>query len=382
MIRKWLIWYLKDVTWPTVAIDVAIITVCTFSLLGLMNLDPYSILEPDGDFSSGDYYDRIYHRNVDLPVDTNIVVVATDNLKASEITETLRLVASFKPAAIGLDLIFRTQGSLSDDLIDIIDSIPNIVLPVELEYDNNSGTIHRGPQSLIDFELPDKHYASISFPPQERHATLRSFCINTELAAGDSIESFAVALSRLKNPELQVPGTPTLMINFNISTPECLSMTELINHDNHDIVRHLIEGKVVLLGDINNIYDELETSISDHMPGIMVHAAATATLLSEKHVKELSPTWMLIISFIFIVAAATISAKFDENADLTKNFALLGLKLLFIIVILVGGYWLYTHFAYRADFTGSIALLFFSMVVCDFWFPFKHFIKDRILKNA
>ncbi|GEM_PF-6564633 len=36
MIRKWLIWYLKDVSWPNVAIDVAIITVCTFSLLGLI----------------------------------------------------------------------------------------------------------------------------------------------------------------------------------------------------------------------------------------------------------------------------------------------------------------------------------------------------------
>ena len=143
MLRKLLIKYLDKPSWPAVAVDVVFITMLTFGFLWLLEYDPYSILEPTGDFSSGDYYDRLYHRNVDLPVDTNVVIVATDDISAAGMPDALRLVASFEPAAIGLDLIFRTQGSVTDDLLDVIDSIPIIVLPVELAYDDATDRLSR-----------------------------------------------------------------------------------------------------------------------------------------------------------------------------------------------------------------------------------------------
>ena len=339
MLRKLLIKYLDKPSWPAVAVDVVFITMLTFGFLWLLEYDPYSILEPTGDFSSGDYYDRLYHRNVDLPVDTNVVIVATDDISAAGMPDALRLVASFEPAAIGLDLIFRTQGSVTDDLLDVIDSIPIIVLPVELAYDDATDRLYRGHPSLVDSELPDKPYATVSFPPLALHSTLREFYITARLTAGDLAEP-----------------------------------------DKRDIVSFLLKDKIVLMGDADSPYDHISTSISDRMPGIEVHAAAIATLLQQQPVRQLHRGWLLFISILFITATAVICAKFDEDADLTKNFSLLGLKFFFIAVILVGGYWLYVHYALRADFSKSIALVFFSMMVCDFWFPIKHYFKDKLTK--
>lgn len=380
MLRKLLIKYLDRPSWPAVAVDVVFITMLTFGFLWLLEYDPYSILEPTGDFSSGDYYDRLYHRNVDLPVDTNVVIVATDDISAAGMPDALRLVASFEPAAIGLDLIFRTQGSVTDDLLDVIDSIPIIVLPVELAYDDATDRLYRGHPSLVDSELPDKPYATVSFPPLAPHSTLREFYITARLADGDSIESMASALCRLKNPALSIPREDTQMINFNLTTPERLAIADLADPDKRDIVSFLLKDKIVLMGDADSPYDHISTSISDRMPGIEVHAAAIATLLQQQPVRQLHRGWLLFISILFITATAVICAKFDEDADLTKNFSLLGLKFFFIAVILVGGYWLYVHYALRADFSKSIALVFFSMMVCDFWFPIKHYLKDKLTK--
>lgn len=358
------------------AINFALVIVFTLSLSWLLDYDPYSLIEGTTDFNSGDYYDRLYHENSTLPMDRDMVIVASDKIPNERLADVLRTIDGYGAKAIGFDLIFRNESSLTDELIDVIDSLPQIVMPIELDYNNETGTVSRGEPSLIDDYLDGKREATVSFPPRGVMSFQRDVYLTVIPEDGESIESLALALAKMKRPELKGEGE-TEAINFNISDVEVIGYEELMDPDLKETVASLIKDKIVLVGDVENKYDVHPTAVDENMPGIKVHAAAIATLINDKPVKPLGRVWSVLFMIVCVAVVTAADSYFSDKDDFRKGLAFLGIKGFFLALMLVGGYILYVRCGIRSDFTYSITLFMFSMVIADLWFGFRNYLADR-----
>lgn len=359
-------------------LNFTVILICTLSLSWLLDYDPYSLIEYSSDFNSGDYYDRIYHANTDLPMDNDIVIVASDHITNDRLPEVLKKIADYGAAAIGFDLMFRNESSISDELIEVVDSLPQIVMPVELVLDNESGLLRRDKPSLIDNYVNGKLHATVSFPPHPVMSFQREMFLNVPLEDGDSIDSFALALAKMKNPDIKIePKSISQAINFNISDVEVIQYDEFIDPERENTISSLIKDRIVLVGDVLNKYDLHTTAIDDNMPGIKVHSAAISTLLNNKPVIPLARVWSIILMVLCVAVVTIVDAYYTKKDDFRKGLAILSIKGIFLIPILFGGYALYIYFGIRSDFTYSITLYMFSMVIADLWFGLHKFMAIR-----
>lgn len=364
------------------ALNFAVILVFTLSLSWLLDYDPYSLIEGSSDFNSGDYYDRLYHANTDLPMDKEIVIVASDHIPNDRLPDVLRKIGAYGAEAIGFDLVFRNESSLTDELIDVIDSLPQIVMPVELVLDEETGGLLPGEPSLLDEYLDGKIQATVTFPPRPVMSFQRDVFVKAPIGTGDSIDSFALTLARMKRPGLKPVGEGcTMAVNFNISDVEVIDYDEFNDPDTESTVASLIKGRIVLVGDVLNKYDVHPTAVDETMPGIKVHAAAISTLLHEKPVKPLSRIWSIIFMVICVAVVTLGDTFYTDKDDFQKGLGFLGIKGFFLLLILFGGYALYIYAGIRSDFTYTITLFMFSMVIADFWFGLRNFMAERRRKK-
>ncbi|MDE6263617.1 MAG: CHASE2 domain-containing protein [Paramuribaculum sp.] len=363
--------------WGDFAINFTVVITFTLALSWLLDYDPYSLFEGTSDFNSGDYYDRVYHHNHTLPLDTNITIVPADNIPNDRLPDVLRRIAGFGAKAIGFDLIFRNESSITDELIDVIDSLPQIVMPVSLTYDRESGKVCHDEHSLLDEYLDGKIFATVTFPPRSVMSYQREFYIKVP-DDGDSIGSFAFVLARMIKPDLVIPNDRNIEnINFNISEVDTTGYNELYDSAIEENIKRRIFDKIVLVGEIHNGYDVHPTAVDDEMPGIKIHAAAISTLLSNRPLKPLGKTWTIIFIIVCVAVVTIADAYFADKDDFRKGIAFLGIKGVFLVLMLVGGYALYIYCGVRSDFTYSITLFLFSMMIADLWFGFRNYLTDR-----
>lgn len=364
--------------WGDFVINFVVVITFTLALSWLLDFDPYSLFEGSSDFNSGDYYDRVYHHNHSLPVDNDIVIVPSDNIPNDQLADVLRRIAGFGAKAIGFDLFFQNESSITDELIDVIDSLPQIVMPISLVYDKESGDIYYGEASLLDEYLDGKVFATITFPPRSIMSYQRETFIRVPVAGADSIESFAFVLAKMKNPDLVMPKDRNIEdINFNISEVDTIGYNELYDYELERSIKSRINGNIVLVGDIYNSYDVHPTAVNDEMPGVKVHAAAIATFLNNRPPKPLGRVWTIIFIVVCIAVVTIADAYFSDKDDFRKGIAFLGIKGVFLVLMLVGGYALYIYCGVRSDFTYSITLFLFSMMIADLWFGFRNYLADR-----
>ncbi len=375
---KNLIQLIQSNRWGDFLINLILIVFFTLSLSWLLNYDPYSLFEVSTDYNSGDYYDRLYHANTTLPMDQDVVIIAADNIPNDSLPNVLRRIASYGAKAIGFDIMFRNESNLSDELIDVVDSLPQIVMPIVLDYHSDSKSITRGEPSLLDEYTTDKIEADVTFPVKPVMAFQRYMALRTVLENNDTIESFPIVLAKMKNPALKInPDKATEAINFNISQYQSISYEEFIDPDRQHGIASEINGKIVLVGDVANKYDTHPTPINETMPGILLHAASISTLLKDRPIKPLGRIWNIIF-ILFSVAIVTLADSYFQNKDdFRKGLTFLGIKGFFLVVMLIGGYMLYVHLGIRSDFSYAITLFLFSMMIADLWFGFRQYLANK-----
>ena len=364
--------------WGRFLANFSMIIIFTLSFSWLLKYNPYSLFEVSTDYNSGDYYDHIYHVNTTLPIDSDVVIVASDNIPNDELAHVLRCIGDYGAAAIGFDLIFKNESSITDELIDVVDSLPQIVMPVELAYDDEAECITRGTPSLLDDYLDNKVNATVSFPVRRVMAFQRDMYLSVGLADGDSIESLPLVLAKMKNPDLKLePGKTTEAINYNVSDYEIINYDEFTDPDLKDNIASLIDGKIVLVGDVSNKLDVHPTPVNDKMPGILVHAASISTLLNDRSVEPLGNVWNLLFIIICVAIVTLADGYYSDKDDFNKGLTFLAIKGSLFVLMLAGGYFLYIYFDIRSDFTYAITLFMFSMLIADLWFGLHKFMTRR-----
>ncbi len=290
----------------------------------------------------------------------------------------LRQIARYGAKAIGFDLIFKNESSLSDELIDVIDSLPQIIMPVELIYDDASTGLTRGEPSLLDEYLDNPKEATVTFPLRPTMSFQRDMYLKVPVGDNDTIESFPLRLAKMKNPDIKLGKTGEMeAINFNVSDFEIIGYEEFIDPDLTSVIASLINGNIVLIGDVANKYDVHPTPVDENMPGILVHAASISTLLNNRPIRPLGRIWNLIFIIICVAIVTAADSYYSDKDDFRKGLGFLVIKGVMLAIMLIGGYLLYVHCGIRSDFTYSITLFMFSMMIADLWFGLRNYLAER-----
>lgn len=357
--RKW-----DKKCWIHVA-DISIVLLLTGLLAWMMKFDPFLPIQQATDFNSSDFYDRVAYYNQDRKMSDNVVIVAADSLLTrGEIGELLNRIGDLRPAAIGLDVIMLGEIDPEGEaqVLAALDRLPDIVLPVsvteESEIDPASASFY--------FEIfPDYNKGVVTFISEGNNGLERFFTTEFEMADGSRLPSMGLALARMKDAEATADfmndASVKERLNFNIATPLVLNPGE-ITPDN----AYLIEGKIVMVGDMNNQGDLHNTAIDGRLPGILLNAATAETILTGKRIVPL-PAWTVdLLAFLLVAVVASLySFCIDRPWHI---IAIMGIKLTLAVLILFGGYWVYRRFSITIDFTYTVALLGFSLMLCDLWF--------------
>lgn len=365
------------------AVDIAGVLIMTWLLAWMMKFDPFSIIEHSTDFNSTDFYDRVAYENSERPTSTNVVIVAVDSLESrGEVGDLLLRLGRLAPAAIGLDVMMVGEKDPEGEMtvLEAMDAYPGIVLPVEVD---ECGAVDSASYSFYYDTFPDYSKGVVTFISIGNNGLERFFITEFELADGTRLPSMGLALARAKDEE----ATRRFMkdagvrerVNFNIAEPEILYPSD-IRADNEI----LIKDKIVLVGDIANATDMHNTSINGRLPGIMLHAAAAETILTGRRIAQM-PDWVVMLVAFAFVGLVTVLYSFYLDRP-WHALAIMAVKLLLLALILFGGYWLYSYYSVTVDFTYTIAVLGFSLLLCDLWFSLSRWLipamkDDESVKN-
>ena len=208
------------------------------------------------------------------------------------IVSILETLHSYSPAAVGCDIIFP-KTSLNDSITDAalaraVASFPAIAMAVRPVYDA-TGNVVNIEESFFDA----KYKGDVTVYPSGKY-----------FFSGNNIPyiSFPCMLAQLVKGEIVYPEKEHSLNYanryFKVKTIDGLSKDD-------------VEGKVVLVGDINDLRDyvDLEFSVSDQhygrtqaavnrISGILLHAYATAAILEEDWI-IIIPGWIsLLVGFV------------------------------------------------------------------------------------
>jgi CHASE2 domain-containing sensor protein len=135
-----------------------------------------------------------------------------------------------------------------------------------------------------------------------------------------------------------------------------------------DVDETFLSNRIVLIGDIHNIYDSYLSPLHNTLPGIVLHAYALQTIISDNYINT-SPTWLnwliaLILCVLFTICNLT--AKYHMS-----NFGNLFIRLLqfamMYILIVIGSIYFAAHHNY-IDFSPAILMIGFGSLSFDLWF--------------
>ena len=130
----------------------------------------------------------------------------------------------------------------------------------------------------------------------------------------------------------------------------------------------LFSNRIVIIGDIHNIYDSYLSPLHNTLSGIILHAYALQTIISDNYIST-SPTWLnwliaLILCVLFTICNLT--AKYHMS-----NFGNLFIRLLqfamMYILIVIGSIYFAAHHNY-IDFSPAILMIGFGSLSFDLWF--------------
>lgn len=364
-------------------VDIAGVLIMTWLLAWMMQFDPFRIIEHSTDFNSTDFYDRVAYENNERMTSTNVVVVAVDSLESrGEVGELLLRLGQLRPAAIGLDVMMVGEKDPQGEtvVLEAMDAYPGIVLPVEVD---ESGMVDSTSYSFYFNAFPDYTKGVVTFISLGNNGLERFFITEFELADGTRLPSMGLALAKAKDEEatrrfMKYAGTRE-RVNFNIAEPTILYPSDITTDNGL-----LIKDKIVLVGDISNPTDMHNTSINGRLPGIMLHAAATETILTGNRIAQM-PDWIVVLVAFTFVGLVTVLYSFYLDRP-WHPLAIMAVKLVLLVLILFGGYWLYSHYSVTVDFTYTVAVLGFSLLLCDLWFSLSRWLipamkDDESVKN-
>lgn len=338
------------------------------------------------DFNMTDFYNIIADSRPVRALDDKIVIVNIDNTSRDDVTDIIEMLSVMNPAAVGIDVTFNEPHADDSRLLHAIENCPDLVLAVGLcAMPGQKDTFMVDDYSFFYNTHHDIiTHGAVNLPSKSDGSTIRDFPVIFQGQFGKTISPFAVALARKADADavrlLESRGNKTETIDFPSRTFNVIPWQELPDRPAE------VEGKVVVVGAMNEIGDMHRTPVSDKMSGVMIHAYAISTILNGNYY-TVAASWLnLGLAFLlcFLLAMASLSLRVQ-----IKGLVLRMVQVLVLYLIIRIGYSMFVDHRVIIDFSFSLLMLTFALFACDVWIGssyifqnlFTHF-KNRGRSNA
>ena len=338
------------------------------------------------DFNLTDFYNIIADSRPVRALDDKIVIVDIDNTSRDDVTDIIEMLSVMNPAAVGIDVTFNEPHADDSRLLHAIENCPDLVLAVGLcAMPGQKDTFMVDDYSFFYNTHHDIiTHGAVNLPSKSDGSTIRDFPVIFQGQFGKTISPFAVALARKADADavrlLESRGNKTETIDFPSRTFNVIPWQELPDRPAE------VEGKVVVVGAMNEIGDMHRTPVSDKMSGVMIHAYAISTILNGNYY-TVAASWLNIgLAFLlcFLLAMASLSLRVQ-----IKGLVLRMVQVLVLYLIIRIGYSMFVDHRVIIDFSFSLLMLTFALFACDVWIGssyifqnlFTHF-KNRGRSNA
>jgi adenylate cyclase len=220
----------------------------------------------------------------------------------------LEMIASGKPLAIGVDLVFpepSVRGAEDDrELGEAVKRAGRVVLGAAIT------SVTEGFYVKTDANLPIpavRHGAAAVAPVNllpDRDAVIRRVPLRHHLEGGDALDSFDYAIYKLAAanglPVARVPGRETVFINHRgpRRTYPWIPYHRVVQGD---VDPKIFEGKIVLVGATTVVLHDIFPTPYERggqMPGVEIHASAIETLARGDRIR-VAPWWVAFFLALF-----------------------------------------------------------------------------------
>lgn len=267
--------------------------------------------------------------NANLKTVSDVVLMPTDGCSRQDIATVLQTLQSLPVAAIGVDVTFPYHDSEDEPLLDAIKADPRIVMASKEDG------------SYFEQELSGQGvlFGSILLDINTRYDIVRTFTPSL-VGIEDTFPSFEAQLAQLVQPNTcdLFPMDESSYIAYAQVKFDTIPALALLSEDvRMDEITEVLNGKVVLLGDLETVQDTYRTPLQPDMPGVVIHAYILNTILQHRLINEL-PTWVswllaCLVAFGFAWGLIFIKWKFDDAEGLVLRTVQIFLAL---IVVMIG----------------------------------------------
>lgn len=266
-----------------------------------------------------DFYTAVWESVKGNSIDNGrfYVIDITENSR-KEIADILATVSGMNPKVIGLDVrnIWKEDEDVDRHLVNTIQSISNIVLPVECH-----GIEQESPKflySIFKSQLQEKQYGVVSFP--ENRDILRTYRPSFK-DGNNNIDAFSCAIARNYGADVSsVINKDKMFINYTtlrLTDEDSNEGREFLNLCKRDSINLASEvsDRIVLVGSTRLTNDQHLTPLGYSLSGIMIHAHIINTLIEDKNIVSCP----VILRYLFCAIIAFVVLLLFKKRSFLKN---------------------------------------------------------------
>lgn len=328
-------------------------------------------------------------------VDTSIVLINIGTSSREEIAAILRRVNAYEPAAVGLDVFFRSYKDSAADagLADAIRSTKNLVMVSKVDYKESKGNGSPLSESrafdTLETSMPmfmtgaRTGFANLVIDQEQAFMTCRQISLQ-DSCAGKIEPSFALALASIVSSDAaqyaRNRGNEEETINYhgNYSSFYHVENDQVLDPE---FPLEFIQGKIVLIGFMGATFDDLTledkffTPMNEHyvgrafpdMFGVVVHANVISMILRKDYINTMSfPVSILIGACILIFNVSLFTWMYERYESWYDVFVVIiqlaqSIGILFLIVFV------FDRFLYKLALTPALMGVFLVGTVHDLY---------------
>ena len=306
--------------------------------------------------------------NANLKSKSDVVLMPIDGCSRQDVTTVLQILQDLPVAAIGVDVSFPYPDSEDATLLEAIMADSRIVMA------------SRENGSYFEGELMGNgvQFGTIQLDINTRYDIVRTFT-PALIGIDDTFPSLEVQLAQMVQPEAcaYFPMDKSSYIAYAQVLFDTIPARDLISDDaDLDDIADLLDGKVVLLGDLEYVYDSYRTPLQPDMPGVVIHAYILNTILRTRTINEL-PTWVswllaCIMAILFAWGLVFIKWRFGDAEGLVLRFV----QILLALIIAIIGVLLFNLKDYYFNAEPIFFALAVQAVTLDIWMGIMKLIYD------
>lgn len=296
----------------------------------------------------------------------------------SEIAGGIERLCANGARVVALDVIFGGLGSdptESDSLLNVIGRCRERIVSACRAVPTTEG-----------FNIESSFYTYL-FPCTEACVNVENDVVrhySRDLSFGDTtLPSFVSVIARMAKIERCDKIKQKELINYKKLTFERIHITDSIRRDD-------VEGKIVLVGDLEDLRDfhdvPVEFEGTRRISGTIIHAYALSSIPKARHIVQMGATPAVIIGFVisllFCVLCCQVTEKYDKIAGLVMNVYQI---ILLLALAFIGGM-IFIKFNYNINLVytmlgiglaGFSTDLFYYLTTTRLW----KYIKSKIIRT-